>query len=148
MNALLVEHILNYAGTDLLCYRAENDAALAAKQEKLWNPWLEWLGKTQGATLRYVTGIMPVAQDEEALSRLRNKVESLNVERLEKLNDLTVLLGSLVLGLAVLEGALAPQDAFALATLDETHQAERWGEDEEAAARLASKRKEFLAVAS
>lgn len=148
MNALLVEHVLNYAGTDLLCYRAEGDGVLAAKQEKLWNPWLEWLGKTQGATLHSTSGIMPVAQDEEAISHLRNKVASLSAERLEKLNDLTVLLGSLVLGLAVLEGALAPVDAFALSTLDETHQAERWGDDEEAAARLAAKREEFLARAS
>ena len=45
------------------------------------------------------------------------------------------LLGSAVLGLALAAGALNAADAHALASLDEQFQAEKWGEDAEAAAR-------------
>jgi chaperone required for assembly of F1-ATPase len=44
-------------------------------------------------------------------------------------------LGSLVLGLAVVEGRLEAAEAHRLATLDETFQESLWGTDAEAAAR-------------
>ena len=44
-------------------------------------------------------------------------------------------LGSLVLGLAVADNALGIAEAHRLAILDELFQAEKWGEDREAAAR-------------
>ncbi|TQF76792.1 chaperone, ATP12, partial [Elioraea sp. Yellowstone] len=47
-------------------------------------------------------------------------------------------LGSLVLGLALAERRIGPEEAHALATLDEAFQAEEWGQDAEAAARLAA----------
>ena len=31
-----------YAGTDLLCYRAEHPAELVARQARAWQPWLDW----------------------------------------------------------------------------------------------------------
>lgn len=147
MNALLAQHILNYAGTDLLCYRADGDAALAAKQEALWNPWLEWLEETHGVTLRYTSGIMPLGQDEAAISRLRNNVASLPPQTLQPLHDLTVLLGSVVLALAVVQGELAAEGAFALSVLDEMHQSERWGADEEKTARLEARKRDIMAAA-
>ena len=45
----------------------------------------------------------------------------------------TAALGSLVLALALLSGELGPEDAFAASVVDELYQAERWGEEEEAA---------------
>jgi chaperone required for assembly of F1-ATPase len=43
--------------------------------------------------------------------------------------------GSLVLALAVAEGEVIGAHAFALSRIDETYQAEKWGEDAEAAKR-------------
>lgn len=128
---LLIAHMLDYTGTDLLCYRAPDDELLAAKQAAGWNPWLEWLREKHGVLLRSTSGIIPVEQNEEAYSRLRNKLEERSAETLVALNELTALLGSLVLALAVGEGVLAAEEGFALSILDDTHQAERWGVDEE-----------------
>ena len=44
--------------------------------------------------------------------------------------------GSLVLGLAVVRGALASSEAHEIATLDERHQAAFWGWDGEALKRM------------
>ena len=49
-------------------------------------------------------------------------------------NDLVTLPGSLILGLAVFDGRLSADEAHALARIDEDHQAEAWGRDDEAEA--------------
>ncbi|MNS46736.1 hypothetical protein D3C72_792450 [compost metagenome] len=54
------------------------------------------------------------------------------------------LLGSAVLGLAVQRGALAGEAALELSRLDEAFTEERWGVDEEAAARVAAHRDEAM----
>jgi chaperone required for assembly of F1-ATPase len=51
------------------------------------------------------------------------------------LQALTQGLGSVVLALAVVEGALGPAEAAELALLDELYQARLWGEDAEAVRR-------------
>lgn len=143
----LVDHVLSYAPTDLLCYHSADDAVLADKQREAWLPWLEWLAATHGATLHSTCGIMPMKQAPESLSRLRNHVESLTAAQLIACNELTAALGSLVLALAVLEGALPAAEAVALSLLDETHQAERWGEDDALTHARAHKQQEMAAVA-
>ena len=55
--------------------------------------------------------------------------------RLTALHTLTAASGSLVIALAILEGPLDAEAAFAASQLDQTFQIETWGEDAEAAAR-------------
>lgn len=144
--AVLVAHVLAYAGTDLLCYRAGEDPVLAAQQAQAWDPWLEWLAQRMGATLHSTTEIMPVPQPEIALSRLRGHVEALPAELLVALGALVGAFGSLVLALAVLDGALAADTAFELSVLDERHQEHRWGRDEESHARREARREDASTV--
>jgi chaperone required for assembly of F1-ATPase len=54
------------------------------------------------------------------------------------LQNLTAGCGSLVIGLAVMEGRLDADAAFAASQLDETFQIEAWGEDTEAMQRRAA----------
>ncbi len=142
----LAAHALSYAGTDLICYRAADDASLARVQAQAWDPWLEWLQRTYGARLYSTSGIMPISQSEEALLRLRRHIAALSNERLVVLHELTTTLGSLVLALAVTEGALPAAEAFELSVMDESHQERRWGVDEEAQAKRASKREDAVAA--
>lgn len=123
--------IANYAGTDLLCYRAE-DAALAARQDEAWQPWLDWAAREFGAELRVTYGIMPVRQSAAALAALHAAVAGLSPMALSALGVLVPALGSCVLGLAVLHGRLEAAAAHRLAVLDELFQEERWGLDWEA----------------
>jgi len=51
-----------------------------------------------------------------------------------------------VLALALAEEAIDLETAWTAATVDETWQAERWGEDAEATARLVARREEFEAA--
>ena len=78
---------------------------------------------------------MPVAQDPAALTALRRVVAGCSATELAALGVLVPSLGSLVLGLAVVQGRLEAEEAHRLAVLGETFQEAFWGTDPEAAAR-------------
>lgn len=130
--------LARYGETDLLCYRAAEPEALARRQDAEWQPWLDWAAERHGARLRPTTGIMHLAQDPAALAALAVAVAAHPPLMLAGLGVAVPALGSLVLGLAMAEGALGPDAAHALATLDETFQESLWGQDAEAAARRAA----------
>ena len=56
-----------------------------------------------------------------------------------------MLLPSLVIALALAEGGIDLETAWAAASLDEHWQAEQWGEDAEEAKALAARRRDFEA---
>lgn len=131
----VIADLLKFANADLLCYRAEAPAVLAARQAKEWDPWLDWLGRSHGAKLVATSGIVAVAQPPESLARIARVLERQDAFALTGLHAATTILGSLVLGLALLDEHLTARGAFALSTLDERYQAEKWGVDAEAIAR-------------
>lgn len=130
-----VEALARYAESDLLCYRAEGPETLARRQAEAWQPWLDWAALEYDAPLKVTTGVMHTPQDETALETLRRAVAAQDAMCLAGLGMIVPALGSLVLGLALAAGRLEPEQAVAAAFLDETFQAEFWGEDAEAAAR-------------
>ena len=131
----MVLELTRFGETDLLCYRAAAPAALAARQAAHWQPWLDWAASRHGARLAVTTGLVPVGQPPAALAVLAAALAAQGPLGLAALGVAVPALGSLVLGLALAEGALAPQQAHALATLDQTFQEEFWGTDAEALAR-------------
>ncbi len=131
----VVEQIVNYARTDLVCYRAGEPVELVARQEATWGPVLDWLAERYGARLTVTNGVIPVPQDEAAVERLRQAVLGLDDLRLAALSSATAACGSLVLALALVEGRLNVEETFVASQVDETFQIELWGEDAEAADR-------------
>ena len=140
--------IAKYAGNDLLCYRADFPAGLAARQSQLWDPVLAWLAETCGATLAVGTGLMPIAQSAEAGRCISSAIAPLDPMRLTALHVMTTLMGSAVLALAVLAGRLTPEAAWEAAHIDEDWQIAEWGEDAEAMARRRHRWQEMQAAAS
>jgi chaperone required for assembly of F1-ATPase len=129
-----VEGLAKYGETDLLCYRAA-DRRLAAIQAAEWQPLLDWVALQHDAPLRVTTGLMPVPQDPTAVAALRRAVAALSPIELTVLGVLVPGYGSLVLGLAVLQGRLEAAEAHRLAIIDESFQEEFWGTDPEVEAR-------------
>lgn len=133
----VILELARYGGSDLLCYRAPDPPALAARQAERWQPWLDWAARRYGAALRVTAGVRFVSQPAEALAALAAALSRYDPYALAALGVAVPALGSLVLGLALAEGALDAAEAHALATLDETFQEEFWGTDAEAQARRA-----------
>lgn len=124
-----------YAGTDLLCYRADHPPALMARQHAIWQPLLDWARQRYDAALSVTTGIIATGQSDAALKAFAAVVAAQDDFRLTALYVLTASCGSLVVALALAEGRIDAAAAFAAAQLDETFQIEAWGEDFEAEAR-------------
>lgn len=142
-----VATIVAYGRTDLLCHRVNSPFELAEQQRLVWQPLLDWLAHAYDAPLAVTTDIFPTAQPPASIEALRAAVGGLDTPRLTVLAEATGLTGSIVLGLALIDGRVTPDAAFEAAQLEETFQMERWGEDAEAAARRASLRIQINAAA-
>ncbi|MBP7243012.1 ATP12 family chaperone protein [Amaricoccus sp.] len=136
--------IAAYGESDLVCYRASDPEALRRRQAAAWDPVLAWAEDRLGARLVPVEGILHHAQPQASLDALRDAVGTEDAFALTALHELATLSGSLLLALAVRHGALPAEEAWTLARLDETWQAELWGEDAEAAEVAARRREDFL----
>ncbi len=139
--------IAGYAGTDLLCYRADQPSDLVERQSKVWQPVLDWLEASLGARLQTTTALMAIEQDTAALARIRVAVEGLDDHNLAAVAVLTQATGSFVLAWGVYEGHLSAEAAADAAQLDEDYQSSMWGQDREAQQRLANLRADVHAAA-
>lgn len=136
-----VDVMVQYAGSDLLCYRAD-ETALAARQEASFAPFLE-RAEARGLKFRVTTGLLPVPQPETTLDALAAQLVRLDTAELVPRRLMTEVLGSAVLALFAEDD---PDAAFAAARLDETVQAETWGLDSEAELREQALRRDFDAI--
>lgn len=141
-----LEEVLGYGATELLCYRTATPADLARRQEEAWQPWLDWLAGELGVRLYPARTLDPMPQPRAALEGLRAAVEAVADWPLVGLHAATTLSGSLVLGLALLRGALDAAALFELAQLDELYEIERWGEEAEQQRRHAALRRDLAAA--
>jgi chaperone required for assembly of F1-ATPase len=138
--------IVAYAGSDLVCYRAETPEELVALQSRDWNPIVAWADQTLGAAFRVVPGVMHVPQPPAALEAVAAALTPHDAFRLTGLHVLTTLMGSALLALALARGAVTADAAWAAAHVDEDYQISLWGEDAEAVARRRGRRAEFDAA--
>jgi chaperone required for assembly of F1-ATPase len=136
-----------YGENDLLCYRAEGPAPLVARQSEHWNPILAWAQQRYDAVFELAFGVIHMPQPPDTLARLAAAVAARAPFELAGLSPLVTVSGSLIVALAVAEGAISLDAAWAAAALDEQWQAEQWGEDAEAAAALANRRRDFAVAA-
>jgi chaperone required for assembly of F1-ATPase len=125
----MIDRILAYADSELLCHRATEPSELVEAQQAIWQPLLDWCAGRFQAPLKAGIGIMPIKQPPESLQALRRALEVYDDKRLEILDRAVRALGSLVLGLALAEGRLSAAQALDAAELDATHQMQKWGED-------------------
>lgn len=137
-------HLISYAMTDLLCYRADGPESLVQRQIQAWDPVLDWAEATYGVRLNVTSGVMPVEQDDSIATKLRTPMTQMNDFQLTGFHDLVTISGSYLLGL---QSTLSDTDAAAVwahSRVDEDWQSEQWGVDEEAAEAAEVKKSAFL----
>lgn len=129
-----------FAESDLLCYRADGPAPLAARQAAVWDPLLSWARGRYDVGFFITSGIVHAAQPPATLSRITAAYAAFDAFRMATLHPVVTICGSAIIGLAVAEGHLDAAGAFDAGQLDELWQAEQWGADPLAAASLAGRR--------
>jgi len=132
-----VAKLLGYGETDTLCYRAEPDEPLHARQLEIWEPLLKAAETRWDVHFERISGVIHRPQSAATLARLEKALTVQSDFALAALTTLTSLAASLVIGLAAIEPGADVQALWAAAELEELWQVELWGEDHEAAQRRA-----------
>jgi chaperone required for assembly of F1-ATPase len=145
--AAVSDDVAKYFGSDLLFYRAGHPEGLVAREAQHWDPILFWAAETLGAHFMLAEGIMHVQQPDQAIAAARGALPD-DPWRVGALHVVTTLTGSALLALALFHGVIDPKQTWAAAHVDEDWNAEKWGVDEEVAARKAAKSIDFNAVAA
>lgn len=143
----VLEDILRFSSSDLLCYRADAPERLVERQAEAWDPVLDWARSSLGARFFLAEGVMHVEQPRESIAgigvHLRQREHPLKLAALHVMTSIT---GSALLALAVEAGQLDVEAAWLAAHVDEDWNAEQWGEDFEAGARRARRKSDFMAA--
>ena len=140
----VAELVSAYAETDLFCYRAEAPRELVERQQRAWDPMLNWSRDALNAPLNIAHGVMFIHQPLQSIKALRSCINKFTPFELTALYDLVGLSGSLVAGLAVIEGHETPESVWDICQVDEIWQKEQWGQDEIAEELTRGKRTKFL----
>jgi len=143
----VAEDVAKYFQSDLLFYRAGHPEALVAREAALWDPVLFWAADALGAHFILAEGIVHVRQPDTAVAAARAALPD-DPWSIAALHVVTALTGSALLALALVRGVLDPEQVWAAAHVDEDWNIEKWGVDEEVAARRVARLVDFRAAAS
>jgi chaperone required for assembly of F1-ATPase len=139
----VVKEIVEYAGSDLVCYWADRPPELVQLQRKHWQPMLDWANTALNTDFTHASSITHITQSAESLSAIRQHADRFDAWNLTGVYILMTLMGSSLLALKLHAGAATPQDIWAAAHVDEDYQISQWGEDSEAIARRKTRKREF-----
>ncbi|HYW15412.1 MAG TPA: ATP12 family protein [Allosphingosinicella sp.] len=141
--AAFARTLAQYGESDLLCYRAEGPQSLVERQQRVWDPLVGWARTRFGIEIETTAGVMHRPQPAPTVEQLGRAVAARAPFQLAGLAPLVTVAGSLIIALALAEGAIGLEAAWDAAMLDEAWQAEQWGADPLAAASLESRRRDF-----
>jgi chaperone required for assembly of F1-ATPase len=141
----VADDVAKYLGSDLLFYRAGHPEALVAREAAHWDPVVFWAADTLGAHFILAEGIVHVRQPEPAIAAARAAFP-VDPWSIAALHVVTTVTGSALLALALLHGVLDADRVWAAAHVDEDWNIEKWGIDEEVAARRAARLVDFRAA--
>jgi chaperone required for assembly of F1-ATPase len=144
--ALVADDVAKYLQSDLLFYRAGHPEALVAREAQHWDPVLFWAADALGAHFILAEGVVHVRQPDAAVAAARAAFPD-DPWSIAALHVVTALTGSALLALALTHGVLDEDQVWAAAHVDEDWNADKWGVDEEVAARRAARLVDFRAAA-
>lgn len=139
--------LARYGEADLACYRSEWPPELVDRQAQQWDLLLAWARRRYDVDFTTTSGLLHVPQAPATLEQLSHAVASLDAFHLAGLSSLVTIGGSLIAGLAVLEKAMSPEQAWQAVSVDERWQLEQWGSDSEAEKALHNREQDFMAAA-
>ena len=125
----MIDEVVKYAGTDLVCYRAPTPKTLVAAQAAAWDPLMEWASATHNVALAITYDPMAIPQPAASLIALRMAVERYDNWHLTALAFANGLAGSAIVALALVDRLIDGETAFKAIRVEENWQAARWGAD-------------------
>lgn len=140
--AILAE-MRDYAGSDLVCYRAAEPATLVERQSAVWDPVIDWTAAELGQPVSIWAGVMHRPQPAATLDAAMQWFGALSDFEIAAFHAIMTLTGSAFLTMMLTRRALSPDEAWHAAHVDEDFQIEAWGQDDEAVERRLKRHAEF-----
>ncbi|MGB7204226.1 MAG: ATP12 family protein [Anderseniella sp.] len=144
--ARIIAEIRDFAGSDLVCYRAAGPTPLVERQMAHWDKVLDLFHEAHGARFLCIEGIIHADQSDASLDALSTALEGENEFRLTAIHNLTTLTGSALIAYMTATDRLSGEQAWAAAHCDEDWQIEQWGSDYEAEERRRVRKLDFDAT--
>ncbi len=142
----MLAEIVEYAGSDLVCYRATSPERLVTLQREGWDSIIAWVNTQLQANFIATEGVMHRRQDDASLQAVARHVDKLDAFELVALHTVMTQTGSTLLSLQLLTRAVDAETAWKAAHIDEDFQSEMWGRDELAEQRRQQRKLEFDAA--
>jgi chaperone required for assembly of F1-ATPase len=139
--------IVKFAGSDLICYRADSPDTLVELENTHWNVVFDYFKTMHHAPFILATGISYVKQPASSTAIIESLLPQ-DPFKLGAIHVITTLTGSSLLAIALSLGVLKPQQAWLAAHVDEDFQITEWGDDDEAIERRAARFNDFQAAVS
>lgn len=136
--------LMRYLETELICHYGDHPK-LVAYQQAQWQDLHHWLRENFGVTLPVTHGIQPIRSTSEPIW-LADYLASLDLFQLTALQLAVSVLGSLVIGLALVEKQLSATAALRAAEAETFFQAQQWGLDPDTAKRHDSQLAELRVI--
>lgn len=129
----VVDDILQFASSDMLCYRASTPQRLVELQAEAWDPVLDLVRTNFGAHFILSEGVMHVDQPRESIDAIQTVLKSHDSPvELAAVHSMTSLTGSALLAVCVSARLIDAETAWSAAHVDEDWNIAQWGEDAEA----------------
>ena len=125
----MLERLMAYIGTDLLCHRSPEPKRLSELQERLFSPALTWLHRRYDIDLHTTSELTAVDQPASAKERLTQVLAALDDWALMGVQSAALASGSIVLALGLHEKQFNASEVFEAAEVESTYQIEKWGSD-------------------
>lgn len=139
----VIEMLVAYGDSDLVCYRAISPDGLIARQVKIWDPLIAWTAENLDITLATTQGVMPIGQPARNRGLFEAQLSALTDFELTAMHDLIMISGSIVISLALCANHIRQSEAWEASRIDENWQIEQWGADEEAEELTLRKKESF-----
>ncbi len=141
----IIDKLMKFAATDMLLFWG-TDKDLILRQEKEWGPLLQWAAQEFGEEFKKTHTLEVSEENQKSGYRLKAFLESLSDRELAAYYLAALNMRSVLLAAALVKGRINAEEAYKAAYLEQLFQAEIWGEDEEAAAKLAERKNELVEV--
>ena len=139
----IIENIVSFLNTDLVCYRAEKNSELEKTQTRLWNPLIAFVEKKYKFIFKVTNSIIPVKQIEANKGKLLRILRKLNNHELTSFYFITNFSNSNIITLNFLSNNINSKNAWEVISLEEAYNLGKWGQDKEAKDKLLDKQKHF-----
>lgn len=142
--ARILQEIADFAGSDLVCYRADSPEGLVLRQDQFWNPVVDWATDDLKAPFITITGVIHRRQPEAAIAAIAKLAATASDFELTAIHNVMTLTGSALLSLMLWQRRTEEDTVWSAAHADEDYQIEQWGWDEEARELRVRRHQEFL----